>query len=41
MPEGLDERLDYAKYRLERAKEDLDAACLLLENSNYRIVIGI
>ena len=37
MPEGLDERLDYAKYRVERAKEDLDAACLLLENSNYRI----
>ena len=37
MPEGLDARLDYAKYRLERAKEDLDAACMLLENGSYRI----
>ena len=28
---------DYAKYRLERAKEDLDAAHLLFDNGNYRV----
>ena len=28
---------DYAKYRIERAKEDLDAAHLLFDNGNYRI----
>lgn len=28
---------DYAKYRLERAKEDLDAARLLFDNGNYRV----
>ena len=39
MPEGLDAQLDYAKYRLERAKEDLDAACMLLENGSYRIAV--
>lgn len=28
---------DYARYRLERSKEDLDAAHLLFDNGNYRI----
>ena len=28
---------DYAKYRIDRAKEDLDAAHLLFDNGNYRI----
>lgn len=28
---------NYAQYRIERAKEDLDAAHLLYENGNYRI----
>lgn len=28
---------DYAKYRIERAKEDLDAAHMLFEAGNYRI----
>lgn len=28
---------DYAKYRIERAKEDLDAAHMLFETGNYRI----
>ena len=28
---------DYARYRIERAKEDLDAAHLLFNNGSYRI----
>ena len=28
---------DYAKYRIERAKEDLDAAHMLFDAGNYRI----
>lgn len=28
---------DYARYRIERSKEDLDAAHLLFDNGNYRI----
>ncbi len=28
---------DYARYRLERSREDLDAAHLLYENNSYRI----
>lgn len=37
MPESFDMQKDYAKYRLDRAKEDLKAAQLLFENGNYRI----
>ena len=29
--------IDYARYRLERAKEDLDAARLLHANNSFRI----
>ena len=36
MPDDFVQK-DYAKYRLARAREDLDAAHLLFENSNYRI----
>lgn len=36
MPEN-DFREDYVKYRIERAKEDLDAAHLLYDHGNYRI----
>lgn len=37
MPEYTEVQKDYAKYRLERSKEDLDAALLLFDNGNYRI----
>lgn len=37
MPKSSDIQKDYARYRMERAKEDLDAAHLLFENGNYRI----
>lgn len=36
MPDDLVKK-DYARYRLERAKEDLDAAHLLYDNGNYRV----
>lgn len=37
MPDSEGLRRMYAKYRIERSKEDLDAAHLLFENGNYRI----
>ena len=35
MPDDAAQK-DYAKYRLERAKEDLDAARFLFDNGSYR-----
>lgn len=32
-----DIRMDYARYRIERSKDDLDAAHLLFDGGNYRI----
>lgn len=37
MPEYSDERKEYAKYRLQRSKEDLEAANLLFDVGQYRI----
>ena len=37
MPEMDELQRSYAKYRIERAKEDLDVAHQLFENGNYRI----
>ena len=37
MPEYSSLQKDYAKYRIERAKEDLEAAYLLFNSGNYRI----
>ena len=37
MPEYSSLQKDYAKYRIERAREDLDAAPLLYDAGNYRI----
>ena len=37
MPEFSSLQKDYAKYRMERAREDLDAAHLLFDAGNYRI----
>ena len=37
MPEYSSLQKDYAKYRIERAKEDLEAAHLLFNAGNYRI----
>lgn len=37
MPENEFLQKDYAKYRIERAKEDLEAARLLFDSGNYRI----
>lgn len=37
MPEYTSVQRDYAKYRLDKSKEDLEAAKLLFENGNYRI----
>lgn len=37
MPENDSLQRDYAKYRIERAKEDLEAARLLFKTENYRI----
>lgn len=37
MPEYTSVQKDYAKYRLDRSKEDLEAAYLLFDNGNYRI----
>lgn len=37
MPEYSSLQKDYARYRIERAREDLDAAHLLFEAGNYRI----
>lgn len=37
MPEYSSLQKDYAKYRIERVKEDLEAAYLLFNSGNYRI----
>ncbi|MCR1842219.1 HEPN domain-containing protein [Murimonas intestini] len=37
LPEYSSLQKDYAKYRIERAKEDLEAAYLLFNSGNYRI----
>lgn len=37
LPEYSSLQKDYAKYRIERAKEDLEAAHLLFNAGNYRI----
>lgn len=37
MPEYSEESKEYAKYRLQRSKEDLDAAKLLFDAGQYRI----
>lgn len=37
MPEYSSLQKDYAKYRIQRAKEDLEAAHLLFDAGNYRI----
>ncbi len=37
MPEYTSLQKDYAKYRIERAGEDLEAAHLLFDAGNYRI----
>ena len=37
MPEYKELQKDYAKYRLDKAKEDLDAAQLLFSQGSYRI----
>lgn len=37
MLEHTQTQLDYSGYRLQRAKEDLRAACLLFSNGEYRI----
>ena len=37
MPDNKEIQKDYAKYRIERSKEDLDAAHLLFNSGNYRI----
>lgn len=37
MPDNSDIRKDYVRYRIERSKEDLDAAHLLFSSGNYRI----
>ena len=38
MPEYTPLQKEYAQYRINRAKEDLDAAHLLFDTGNYRIV---
>lgn len=37
MPEYTAVQKDYAKYRLDKSKDDLEASKLLFENGNYRI----
>jgi uncharacterized protein (UPF0332 family) len=37
LPEDTSLQREYARYRIERAKEDLDAAHLLFDAGNYRI----
>ena len=37
LPEYSSLQKDYAKYRIERVKEDLEAAYLLFNSGNYRI----
>ena len=37
MPEYTSVQRDYAKYRIDKSKEDLEAAKLLFVNENYRI----
>ena len=39
MSEHTSLQKDYAKYRIEKAKEDLTAAKLLYDNGSYRIAI--
>lgn len=37
MPKYTSVQKDYARYRLNKSKEDLEAARLLFDNGNYRI----
>ena len=37
MPDNIELQRSYAKYRLERSKDDLFAAHLLYDNGNYRV----
>lgn len=37
MPEYSQLKKDYSKYRIERSREDLDAAHLLYKAGNYRV----
>lgn len=37
MPEYTAVQKDYAKYRLDKSKEDLEAAQLLFDNGSYRV----
>lgn len=37
MPDNIELPKSYAKYRLERSKDDLSAAHLLFDNGNYRV----
>lgn len=37
MPEYTSVQRDYARYRLEKSREDLEAARLLFNNGNYRV----
>lgn len=37
MSDQNDIRMDYARYRIERSKDDLNAAHLLFDSGNYRI----
>ena len=37
MPDNIELQRSYAKYWLERSKDDLSAAHLLFDNGNYRV----
>ena len=37
MPDNIELQRSYAKYRLERSKDDLSATHLLYDNGNYRV----
>lgn len=37
MDEVLKVKIEYAKYRIERSKEDLDAAIVMFEGNHYRV----
>lgn len=37
LPKYTSEQKEYARYRLDKSKEDLMAAKLLFDNGNYRI----
>ena len=37
MPDNIELQKSYAKYRLERSKDDLSVAHLLFDNGNYRV----